>query len=469
MEHSGRLACFNFLVLGCLAAFVLPLAAGFPVMVLFLLAAVLGTFLAERALYHLWIPRLRAAAVRLLRFWPAIRLLVWGFAGLLLGAGIQIAWLMAGGPGLTGPELRPGLQVEGQLVRDIQLRQAGERIWLSLQLQDCRFTDLQGRSCRVPGAREIRFTLPAAADQDWPERLLFAGDRLRLVIQDDGRTGRLIEVWPAGGLAGGRSRLLRQFMRSCLSLGDGAGQLVLALLLGRQDFLPSADRDLFGKTGCVHLVALSGMHISLVLGLAFGLFRCLAGPRGGTVLGLVTVLALVWLLGPFPSVIRALLMCLWVELAALAGFRIENREALGLGTLTLLLIDPAMLFSLGYQLSCITLYGLCFLQELLDRRLKPLLRPLFAGLLCPGLAAQAAALPVLLVRQLPWYPQGLLAGILLEPLCLLLMGAGFLWMVLGSTGALACLAPLDQVVLGPAIRLLYGLIVAVGRFFIWFP
>jgi len=166
--------------------------------------------------------------------------------------------------------------------------------------------------------------------------------------------------------------------------------LARALLLGDGTALPPAQRDAMRRVGLAHLVAVSGLNVGMVATLFLVvLFRAPRGVRlAGTLAG---VLAYALLVGPLPSLLRALLMA-----AALLGGLLLRRlpaaaNGLAASCLLLVLLSPAWVDDLGFQLSVAATAGLLALSLPMKarlRRLGPLATPLAVTL-----AAQLATLP----------------------------------------------------------------------------
>jgi competence protein ComEC len=109
---------------------------------------------------------------------------------------------------------------------------------------------------------------------------------------------------------------LGERMRARLD-GHSTGGIVVALANGDARGISATQWDVFRRTGTLHLVAISGMHITLIAGVAFFLVRWLWSMPGITVL---------WLPAPVAGAIGALLAA--AGYAALAGFVIPTQRAL---------------------------------------------------------------------------------------------------------------------------------------------
>lgn len=273
-------------------------------------------------------------------------------------------------------------------------------------------------------------------------------------------SGAPLEVRPPPGPDGARACALAGCEAALAGLPADLRGFVLALLLGRQDELDPDMRQAFYGSGCAHLVALSGMHIAVVAALLVRLARPLLGVAAARVAGGLGAAAFIWLAGPFPSALRALVMFGLLQAGALRGRRLSAVAALCLSGPALGLLDPGLPLSLGYQLSFWALLGIMLCQAGLHAWLRRPLLPLLSLELSTGVAAQLCTAPLLWLRGLPFYPQGVVAGALLAPLVLLFMALSAAALALGlaaGPAAAACLAPL----LDP----IYRLILAIGAAF----
>ena len=133
----------------------------------------------------------------------------------------------------------------------------------------------------------------------------------------------------------------------------------------------------FRATGTSHLLAISGLHLGIILGLGLGASRWLFGRRGQYYL--LAPLALMWayaaLAGMSPSVARAAIMGS-VYLAALALGRPRSvLPALGLAAALMVAHSPPVLLSVSFQLSFTAMAGIALLAAPIASRLRALLGP----------------------------------------------------------------------------------------------
>lgn len=206
---------------------------------------------------------------------------------------------------------------------------------------------------------------------------------------------------------------------------DGAGmgkaetEVAKALVLGVkvQDGIQKAYR----KTGIVHVLAVSGMHLSMFAVMASSLFTFLGRKRWQAWLKFFLVNLLVWgyalLTGMSPSVSRAACMFSWVGLGNVLGRKVPTERSLATSAWILLVCNPFLLQETGFLLSYAAVAGLVFLTPLFMRLYTPANRILawIWGMAVSSCAAQAATLPVILHLFGTFPTYFLLANLLVTP------------------------------------------------------
>ena len=147
------------------------------------------------------------------------------------------------------------------------------------------------------------------------------------------------------------------------SLPEPQASLAQTLLLGQRGSLPPSLKEDFRNTGTSHLLAISGLHVGILLMLSLGVSAYLLGRRGQYYL--LTPLVLIWvyalLSGLSPSALRAAIMGS-VFLAALALGRPRSAlPALALAAGVMAGVSPQMLRELSFQLSFAAVAGIALL------------------------------------------------------------------------------------------------------------
>ena len=157
-----------------------------------------------------------------------------------------------------------------------------------------------------------------------------------------------------------RSRLAASLERH---MPEPAASLASAMLFGLRSGVPAVVSDAFRDAGLAHLLAISGMHVGIVLAISMLASRALLGRRRGFYL--IAPLLLMWayvlLAGAPPSAVRAGLMASAFLLALASGRMPAAVNALGLAALVLLLIEPRSLWDRSFQLSFSSMAGVLFI------------------------------------------------------------------------------------------------------------
>lgn len=232
--------------------------------------------------------------------------------------------------------------------------------------------------------------------------------------------------------------------------------LMAAMTLGLRDDLGQL-RDTFGAAGMAHLLALSGLHVGVLLLAVERAVRRV--PRGRIPLLMLVAVGFVALVGPSPSVVRAVTMALAALASrAFGAGRVQPWTALALAVLVGLSHAPQMLFDLSFQLSYLAVAGMLLLLP----HWLPRLGLTGAANATPGRdGAAAVAAPELAAltaaswrRGAVWARHTALSGLAVSTAAQL----PSLTLVLSSFGVLPVLSPLVNVVAVP----LAGLLVPLG-------
>ena len=302
------------------------------------------------------------------------------------------------------------------LATSLQQNLIGEDIWIegqvaSLPTQKTRYVQFEFAVQRA-WVGEKPVAVPGRIRLNWYQNFppaLHAGDNWRLQVRlkpprgfrNPGgfdyeawllqhrirATGYVRQAEQKSQLATGRAyplQRLRQTIRTQVSealdnSGDDSGSgspvkgVLLALVIGDRSAITPAQWQTLQRTGTNHLMAISGLHIGLVAGLAFLLGQrlwrysgrgmlWLPAPKAGAVLALMAALVYAALAGFSIPTQRALIMVAVVMLALLTSRPVVPTRTLATALLLVLLFDPLAVLSSGFWLSfaavAIIFYGL---------------------------------------------------------------------------------------------------------------
>lgn len=155
---------------------------------------------------------------------------------------------------------------------------------------------------------------------------------------------------------------------ACASLFGEHAPLLNAMLWGVKGGISDSVYDAFRSCGIAHILALSGLHVSFVVGALNRLTRR-ALPRVKFYTSIVVLFAYC-AIAAFPSsLIRASVMSLCSLYAAAAGRRYDMLSGIAFSAIVILLADPAALYSISFELS----FGAVIMISLLMRPVTELL------------------------------------------------------------------------------------------------
>ena len=184
-------------------------------------------------------------------------------------------------------------------------------------------------------------------------------------------------------------------------------RLARALALGDSSQLLPGWRRSLRAAGLAHLVALSGLHIGLLVGCCL-----LAGavlPRGaGPVLGVCAAVVFLLVAGPRPALVRATWMGLLAASALALGRRPHGLTLLAVLAALLGLAEPRLLADVGFRLTCSATAGILWLSPRFEASwigLQPWLRRSLAVTCGAQIASLPWSLPAfrLLSPLAPWW------------------------------------------------------------------
>ncbi len=226
-----------------------------------------------------------------------------------------------------------------------------------------------------------------------------------------------------------------------------------ALLIGYKYDLDRSLVQAYSNTGVVHIIAISGLHLGMIYGLLLWLFKPLMPLRWMRWVRPILILAVLWgfalLTGAAPSIMRAALSFSFLLLSQSLGYRNNQLNALAASAFFLLLLDPWLIWDLGFQLSYAAVTGILLYTKTLMQWLRiknPLLRAIWQ-LNALTLSAQVFTLPLVLYHFQQFPNLFLFCNLLIVP---------FSGLILYLEIALLIPIPFLQSLLGKIIQLSIG-------------
>jgi competence protein ComEC len=212
--------------------------------------------------------------------------------------------------------------------------------------------------------------------------------------------------------------------------GDREQATASALVLGVTDGLDSDLLLAYSQTGAMHVLAVSGLHVSIIYWIILLLGKPVEKLRSGKAILAVGSVVLLWIYafvtGWSPSVLRAVMMFTFVALARPWKQSTNIYNTMAASAFCLLIYDPFFLMSVGFQLSYIAVFGIVFIHPHLYTLWEPRNRILdeIWKVTSVSVAAQIATVPISLFyfHQFPNY--FLIANLLVIPASFVVLVAG---------------------------------------------
>ncbi|MGH1334771.1 MAG: ComEC/Rec2 family competence protein [Aureispira sp.] len=238
-----------------------------------------------------------------------------------------------------------------------------------------------------------------------------------------------------------------------------------ALLLGAKSSLDRPLKNAYADTGAMHVLAVSGLHVGILIAILGFLLRFLTllGPKGKRLRALL-LLVFLWLFalltGASASVLRASTMFSFLLLGQVLGRSINIYNSLAASAFLLLCLDTNLLYQVGFQLSYLALIGIVYLHPKIYALWKTNTRWkdwLWQGI-AVSIAAQIATTPLSLYyfHQFPVFFW--LSGLVVTALAGVLLAVGLALLLLSQVPILGVLiAKLFESLLFVMNTLIFGI------------
>lgn len=217
-------------------------------------------------------------------------------------------------------------------------------------------------------------------------------------------------------------------------LPEPHASLLSGIVLGFRAKMPESFYTDLRETGTLHVIAASGMNVTIVAGLMMAMLVKVITRRKAIVVTILGVVFYVFLAGASPPVVRAGIMGVIAYVAAYLGREKDGVIALVVTGLVMLLINPLYILDVGWQLSFAATGGIIWLYPVVERYiLKGFDKlPLALGSeLGVTVAAQLATIPIIVYHfgTFSWISP--VVNMLVAPVVPVLMVWGGIILVLG--------------------------------------
>ncbi|MED3649198.1 DNA internalization-related competence protein ComEC/Rec2 [Heyndrickxia sporothermodurans] len=168
-----------------------------------------------------------------------------------------------------------------------------------------------------------------------------------------------------------------------------------ALIFGDSSSFNDEIYSLYQRLGIVHLLAISGLHVSIITAAIFYLLIRIGFSREFASYALLALLPIYTLLtGANPPVVRAASMSMLVIISMQKKSPFSSLDALSISFILFLVKDPFILFNIGFQLS----FTVCFSIILASKSILPMYKHYLTKSMMVSFVSQVAAIPILAVH-----------------------------------------------------------------------
>jgi len=215
--------------------------------------------------------------------------------------------------------------------------------------------------------------------------------------------------------------------------------LFKALLFGERGYLSKGVEEEFRDAGVAHVLAVSGLHLGIIIGLFWLALRALHLSAGRIYLTLIPlVLFYLLLVGFRVSLVRAALLFGFLALGWVLSERglilrrwSDPYQGLSAAALVILGWNPQALFDVSFQLSFSATLAIIAFASRFERFLKKIPSRWLRGLIAVSLAAQLGVIPFIAWHFQRVYLLVILANLVVIPLVMLVLWGGVAFLMIG--------------------------------------
>jgi len=212
--------------------------------------------------------------------------------------------------------------------------------------------------------------------------------------------------------------------------------IINALLLGQRQDVSKEIYNSYVHAGVIHILAVSGLHIGIILMLLDYLLKPLEYIKYGKFIKAILLVLILWsfaiVAGLSASVVRAVTMFTAVAIAMNLRRPTNIFNTLAISMFILLLCKPTFLFDVGFQLSYLAVFAIVVIQPMLYNLYQPRFKldNLFWNIFTVTLAAQLGVIPISLYYFHQFPGLFFISNLVIIPFLGLILGFGILIIIL---------------------------------------
>ena len=215
--------------------------------------------------------------------------------------------------------------------------------------------------------------------------------------------------------------------------GSPTHSIIVAMALGEKGTLSQETKELYSDTGASHVLALSGLHLSIL----FGILLFATSRRKRSVIWQSFLLTTVWLYvvltGMSPSIIRSATMLSLYGLMTLSHRHTTSLNTLAFAAIIMLVINPLTLWDVGFQMSFLSVASIVMaLQWMRNQNISfhSHRNNIITIFLVIPIAAQLATIPIVMYHFGRFSSYFLLSNLIVLPIAYIVLYGMVAWVIL---------------------------------------
>lgn len=221
-----------------------------------------------------------------------------------------------------------------------------------------------------------------------------------------------------------------QFKRLMYSWNE-AGGLLLSLLSGQREYTEPFVSESFKNSGLSHILALSGMHLSMFSAIAIFFGNRLNRKKLTFIIRIIALILFVWFAGFSPSLLRAFICSILLILASMAS--VEQPDMIIILCFSFIfqsIISPSDIKNYGFILSYGALFGILLTNNFFLKFYSIFTPKIIATSLSSSTGAQIFTAPISLKLFGTFSPIGIIATTIISPLISIFIYSGLIFIVI---------------------------------------
>jgi len=202
------------------------------------------------------------------------------------------------------------------------------------------------------------------------------------------------------------------------AFGEEKGNIAYAILFGDKGDIDENILNVFKTSGVMHVFAVSGLHIGLIVALLYFFFGKLRVSKNISIIITSIILFIFCFLCSFSSsVVRASIMSIIFMFSKLINRKNDSLNTFGLSGLIILFLSPIAIFDVGFQMTYIAVLGIFLFSNLFSKiKIKNIILKDIFMIVAISISTQLALLPIIAKHYGYYSTWTLLSNVLTLPI-----------------------------------------------------